>query len=87
MTRRNGGELEVRGNLRREYDEILSPLALDALSSAPEDWYFWLPLMAEVRRAPEFRSIVRELGLVEYWQAYTWADFCRPLGEADFECR
>jgi TolB-like protein/DNA-binding winged helix-turn-helix (wHTH) protein/Tfp pilus assembly protein PilF len=62
-------------------------LALDALSSAPEDWYFWLPLMAEVRRAPEFRSIVRELGLVDYWQAYTWADFCRPLGEAGFECR
>jgi hypothetical protein len=46
----------------------------------------WYPVMSEVRRLPEFKKLVTELHLVEYWRAYGWADACRPLGENDFEC-
>jgi TolB-like protein len=46
----------------------------------------WYPVMSEVRRLPEFKVLVTELNLVEYWRAYGWADACRPLGEDDFEC-
>ena len=46
----------------------------------------WYPVMSEVRRLPEFKDLVRELNLLEYWRAYGWADYCRPLGDEDFEC-
>ena len=46
----------------------------------------WYPVMSEVRRLPEFKDLVTELNLVEYWRTYGWADACRPLGDDDFEC-
>jgi hypothetical protein len=46
----------------------------------------WYPVMSEVRQLPEFKKLVTELNLVEYWRAHGWADACRPLGEDDFEC-
>lgn len=47
------------------------------------------PVYAGVRKAPGFKQIVRDLGLVDYWRASgNWGDYCRPLtgSEQDFEC-
>lgn len=46
----------------------------------------WYPVMSEVRQLPEFKELVTELNLVEYWRAYGWADACRPLSDDDFTC-
>ena len=46
----------------------------------------WYPVMSDVRRLPEFKELVTELNLVEYWREYGWADYCRPLSDEDFEC-
>ena len=46
----------------------------------------WQPLMRDVRRLPAFKDLVRELGLVDYWRAYGWSDFCHPIGAEDFAC-
>jgi TolB-like protein len=46
----------------------------------------WYPVMSDVRQLPEFKKLVTELNLVEYWRAYGWADACRPLGDNDFTC-
>jgi tetratricopeptide (TPR) repeat protein len=46
----------------------------------------WYPVMSEVRQLPEFKTLVTDLNLVEYWRAYGWADACRPLGDNDFTC-
>jgi tetratricopeptide (TPR) repeat protein len=46
----------------------------------------WHPVMAEARKLPEFKTVVTDLGLVEYWRMYGWPDACRPVGETDFEC-
>jgi hypothetical protein len=46
----------------------------------------WYPIMSEVRQLPEFKKLVSDLNLVEYWRAYGWADACRPLGDNDFTC-
>ena len=46
----------------------------------------WYPVMSEVRQLPEFKKLVTDLNLVEYWRAYGWADSCRPLGDNDFTC-
>ena len=46
----------------------------------------WQPLMRDVRKLPAFKDLVRRSGLVDYWRAYGWSDFCRPIGEEDFAC-
>src|SRR5690606_28239329 len=46
----------------------------------------WRPTLATARRLPEFKELVRDLGLVEYWRAYGWSDHCRPVGANDFDC-
>lgn len=48
----------------------------------------WYPYKTQVRATPEFKDIVRELGLVDYWRKTgNWGDFCKPVGSDDFECR
>lgn len=64
-------------------------LALDAMRRSPDLWAVWLPVLAEIRRQPEFIEIVQATGLPEYWQEFGWGDFCRPLeavGDVAFEC-
>jgi TolB-like protein/DNA-binding winged helix-turn-helix (wHTH) protein len=46
----------------------------------------WQPVMRDVRTLPGFKDVVRELGLVDYWRAYGWSDFCHPVGKDDFAC-
>jgi adenylate cyclase len=46
----------------------------------------WQPLMRDARKLPAFKELVRAAGLVEYWQAYGWSDFCHPDGAGDFSC-
>ena len=65
-------------------------LALDELRTitqgAVDEGVLWRPVLSEVRKQPGFKDLVRGLGLVDYWQAYGWPDFCRPAGTGDFEC-
>jgi TolB-like protein/DNA-binding winged helix-turn-helix (wHTH) protein len=47
----------------------------------------WYPDLAETRRRPAFKDLVRDLSLVDYWRKTgDWGDFCEPLGPDDFEC-
>jgi hypothetical protein len=43
--------------------------------------------MADVRQLPAFKVLMGDIGLVDYWRAYGWADACRPISEDDFACR
>lgn len=47
----------------------------------------WYPVMAEARRLPQFKQLVTDANLVEYWRVHGWADACRPIGDQDFACR
>jgi TolB-like protein len=56
-------------------------------ASSPEQIYaIWRPVYRDVRKLPRFKTFARDIGLVDYWREYGWADFCRPMGENDFEC-
>jgi hypothetical protein len=46
----------------------------------------WWPLFRDVWKLRGFKDLVRRMGLVDYWRAYGWADFCRPTTGDDFEC-
>ena len=68
-------------------------LAIDGLRSSPEALFstggglLWDPVFAEMRRTPAFKALVRDFGYLDYWrESGEWGDFCRPLGETDFEC-
>lgn len=41
---------------------------------------------APLRKSDSFKAFARASGLVDYWRARGWADFCRPVGAGDFEC-
>ena len=62
-------------------------LVLKAMRRSMDLWFFWMPLMANARKTEEFKAIVRDKGLVDYWREFGWNDFCKPIGEYDFECR
>ena len=68
-----------------------SALALEALrAAATQDAGIlssvWLPQFAEARRLPQFKTLMRDLGVVAYWREYGWPAVCRPLRADDFEC-
>jgi tetratricopeptide (TPR) repeat protein len=67
-------------------------LALEAMRSTVERQgtqllYAWYPVFAEARKLPEFKILLRDLGVVAYWNEYGWQAVCRPLGADDFECQ
>ncbi len=47
----------------------------------------WFPVFRTMRRLPDFKQLVQDLGLVAYWRAYGWPEACRPNGKSDFQCR
>jgi hypothetical protein len=51
-----------------------------------EAFEFWHPDYAPVRRTERFKTFARKAGLVDYWRARGWPEFCRPVGTADFVC-
>ena len=67
-------------------------LALQALREASDtnaffEYHIWRPLLKPMRRLPGFKELVRKLGLVDYWRSTgNWGEFCRPVGDNDFEC-
>ena len=48
--------------------------------------WFWHPSYAAVRKTDRFKQLVRDLGMVDYWRARGWPQWCHPLGTNDFAC-
>ena len=67
-------------------DLALQAIAEEVLNLPARRQALWYPIMSQVRRLPGFKELVTDLNLVAYWREYGWADYCRPLGDADFSC-
>ncbi len=63
----------------REYEE----LARDPDAAM---WVLWHPDGDEFVTTPQFKTVIRALGIFEYWQARGYPPHCRPIGDDDFEC-
>jgi hypothetical protein len=48
--------------------------------------YIWGEAFTGARARPEFKQLMRDIGFVDYWRTYRWADKCRPLAGDEFEC-
>ncbi len=46
----------------------------------------WHPSYAPLRKTERFKAYVRALGLVEYWRAKGWPQWCHPTTGDDFAC-
>jgi TolB-like protein/Tfp pilus assembly protein PilF len=46
----------------------------------------WFPVMSDVRHLPGFRTLMRDINLVDFWQASGWPDACEPLEGESFSC-
>ena len=48
--------------------------------------YVWMPQLKAMRQLPEFRTYMRDIGMVAYWKKYGWPQFCEPIDQHDFKC-
>ncbi len=87
--------LEQLADETRDHDFIVAAFAgfyddpdlvLKTFVRTADLWVFWYPLFDDVRGRPEFNLLVRELGLVDYWRANGWNDFCEPTSGESFIC-
>ncbi len=68
--------------------------ALEFHEAGVESGYFiaittaelWHSSYAQVRKTERFKSLVRNAGLVDYWRAKGWPEFCHPTAGEDFAC-
>jgi TolB-like protein len=51
-------------------------------------WDLWLAPYSGLRAHPEFKKLLIETGLADYWrQTGKWGDGCKPVGKDDFQCQ
>lgn len=73
------GDSEFALNVLRE---ILPAEKVDSISSV-----IWRPVFRKVRKLEGFRTLLDDIGLVDYWRTSgDWGDFCQPVGEKNFKC-
>jgi len=63
----------------RAWDEI-------AKDPAAFSFLLWHPDSGEFRNTEIYKTVARESGVFDYWQARGFPPQCKPVGEDDFEC-
>ncbi len=58
----------------------------EGFSTGSDVGLLWHPSYAPARKTERFKKIARDLGLVDYWRAKGWSEWCRPVGADDFAC-
>jgi len=48
--------------------------------------FIWHAVFREIRQTSRFKELVREIGLVDFWNDFGWPDLCKPTGDGDFKC-
>ncbi len=83
-------------NVSACWEDHLTPLFFDVwelwetvgYEELEQHWYWpnvWLPTCGNVWNSDEFKVWANERGLVEYWRAKGWPDYCEPDGDT-FSC-
>jgi TolB-like protein len=50
-------------------------------------WQFWTSPHSSLRSHPEFKRLLIQTGVVDYWRKTgNWGDGCKPVGADDFQC-
>ena len=46
----------------------------------------WSPRYSDMRKTPEYKQFLTDIGMVDLWKKRGWPDLCHAVGENDFEC-
>ena len=66
---------------------VLAFRAYDLFSSEGTEIYsIWSPEFADFRQSADFKRVIIDTGLRDYWYAHEFPPQCRPVGDDDFEC-
>jgi hypothetical protein len=49
--------------------------------------YLFAPPFRDMLNQPAMKDYFHSTGLPAFWRANKWPDFCRPVGDDDFECQ
>jgi hypothetical protein len=81
------GEADLAAAALREHVEGREGFKEGHMNSG--DYFsLWLAPYSGLRAHPEFKKLMIETGLAEYWrQTGKWGDACKPVGADDFECQ
>jgi TolB-like protein len=77
------GALSVTATFIGDYDLAFELLSENTTFSPFHPWF------EKLRTLPQFKDLLRERGVVDYWRATgNWGDYCQPIAgtESDFEC-
>ena len=64
------------------YDQVATALDLDSDTAVQ-----WERIPASFRNSAGFKRTLERLGVVTYWRKHGFPPQCRPVGDADFECK
>jgi DNA-binding winged helix-turn-helix (wHTH) protein/Tfp pilus assembly protein PilF len=69
-------------------DPALAMNALRAIGATTQNLFaVWRPALRDVRRMPQFRSFVRDIGLLAYWkETGHWGEFCHLGPREELVC-
>jgi hypothetical protein len=68
------------------HEELASTLLRMAMEKVSTYIFWaWLPVFDEVRRTEEFRELLVDFGLVDYWRQHGWPKVCQPHNDT-FSC-
>ena len=82
-----GGALDnaVR-SARQDVEAARAALQLQSDVVVSDVWNTYINVRTASQQIISSQALVRSAGLLDYWRAKGWPDFCRPQGADDFIC-
>jgi hypothetical protein len=63
---------------------LLVPLG--GYEAPPPAWLLWADPFARYRQSPQFRQLVEQSGMLDYWRTHRFPKQCHPVPPDTFEC-
>jgi TolB-like protein len=80
------GDADLAVDLLRRYLEGAEGFAEGRMHHGTY-WMFWTKPHSSLRSHPEFKRLLIQTGVADYWrQTGRWGDGCKPVGADDFQC-
>jgi len=80
------GDADLAADALRRYLESSKGFA-DGSMHHVHYWQFWTAPHSGLRAHPEFKRLLIQTGVADYWrQSGRWGDGCKPVGADDFQC-
>jgi len=82
----NFGEIAIWAAYFGDPEFAMDAMERSCRMNASSAGSIWPAVFHEVRQTSRFKELVREMGLVDFWNEFGWPDLCKPTGDGDFKC-